>query len=217
MYASHDPKWLVFLSRRFRNLAIPNLAAFFVGLQIIGFLFVSTDPAWFQRLALIPSAVLQGEVWRIVSFLAVPLTTSIIGLLFTLMFGYFILNLIESEWGEVKTTLYVFISVILTALFSLVFDYPVLNAAGLVSTLFLAAATLFPENTIQIYFVLPVKMKYLGWLAVAYLLFQLFVGSWMHRFFLVTIYLNYLLFFGPYLIYRVKQWQRRREFKSKWR
>lgn len=196
---------------------IPNIGAVFVGLQIIGYFLVLSNPEWFGRLALYPEAVVQGEIWRIVTFLALPLTLSVIGMLFALMFSYFILNSIESEWGSFKTTFYVFVSLVLTVLFSLVSGYPVTSMTGFATTWFLAAATLFPENTIQIYFLFPVKMKYLGWIALAFVIFQFLGGSRLDRFFLLTIYANYLIFFGPTLVYRYKQWKRRREFRSNWR
>lgn len=217
MYENHDSNWLKALSRRMRWLEIPNIAAFFVALQIIGFLLLSGEPAWFERLALYPDKVLQGEVWRIASFLAIPLTGSLIGMLFALMFSYFILNSLEQEWGSSKTTLYVVVSIVLTTIFSIVFDYSITSVTGFAATWFLAAATLFPENRIQLYFFIPIKMKYLGWLAVVFIALQFIRSGWLERFYLLTLYANYLLFFGPYLSYRVKQWRRRREFRNKWR
>jgi len=212
-----DPQWLVFLSRRMRWLAIPNIAAGFAGLQLLGFLLVFTQPIWFERLALIPDAVWQGEVWRLVSFVALPLSLSLIGFLFAVMFSYFILNSIENEWGEFKTTLYVLVSVVITALFALIFNFPILDITGLASTFFLAAAALFPEQELRIYFFIPVKMKFLGWLTLAFLAYKFFEGSWFDRLFLIAIYSNYLLFFGPTLLYRIKEWKRRRDFKANWR
>lgn len=217
MYDSHDPKWLRFLARRLPWLAIPNIAAVFVGLQIIGYFLVASDPNWFDRLALVPERVLQGEVWRLLTFMALPLTASLIGMLFALMFGYFVLNLVESEWGSFKTTLYVLTSIALTVVFSLVFDYPVASVMGFATTWFLAAATLYPENQIQIYFFIPVKMKFLGWLTLAFVALQVLRGSWLDRLYLLVVYANYFIFFGPHLIYLYRQWKRRREFKAKWR
>ncbi len=212
-----DPKWLNVLSRKLSWAAIPNLAMVFVGLQMVGFFLTSTDPEWIEKLALIPEYVLRGEIWRVLTFLALPVSQGIIGLLFGLMFGYFILNSIEEEWGATKTTIYVLSSIIITTLFSLVFGYPVLSVTGFVSTWFLAAATLFPEQTIQIYFILPVKMKWLGLVAATFVLLEFARGEWIDRFYLIAIYINYLAFFGPSLVYRAQQWQRRREFRNNWR
>lgn len=214
MLDTHDPSWLRFLSRRFPWLAIPNLATIFVGLQIFGYIIVLSNPRKSELLPLFPSLVFEGEVWRLITFLTVPMSMSPIWMLFALGFQYFVLNSIESEWGEFKTTFYVLTSVVLTALFSLFFGYPVMGVSDFASTLFLAAAALFPEHEIRLYFFIPVKMKILGGLALGFFAFRLFQGEWMDRFFLMTIYSNYFIFFGPTILFRVKQWKRRRDYRA---
>jgi hypothetical protein len=209
----NDPKWLKILSRRLQWLAVPNIAILFVTLQALGFLLLLSNPIWLERLALIPGLVMTGEFWRLVTFLALPISTSPLWMIFTLFFIYSILGSIESEWGSFKTTLYVLTSIFLTILFSFCFGYPVTQVSDFSSTLFLAAAALFPDLEIQIYLIFPVKMKYLGWLALGFVGFRLFQGVWIDRLFLLTIYSNYLLFFGPSLIYRLRDWNRRRAYK----
>jgi hypothetical protein len=81
------------------------------------------------------------------------------------------------------------------------------------STLFLAAATIAPEYQILLFFILPVKMKWLAWLAVAYIVWSLIVGSWIARLYLLVMYANYLLFFGPYFARRLKAFYRRKKFQ----
>lgn len=217
MLARHAPKWLRFLAKHLGWLAVPNIAILLVTLQALGFLFVLLDPAWGDRLALIPELVLRGELWRVFTFLALPVTMSPLWVVFQLLFLYFIVNSIEAEWGAFQTTLYVLVSVVLTNVFSLVTGYPVTEAADFSSSLFLAAAALFPEQEIRLYMIVPVKMKYLGWLALAFFGWRLLVGSWLQRFYLLTIYSNYLLFFGPALFENLKQWQRRRAYRGKFR
>src|SRR3990172_5729869 len=71
-----SPKWLQKLERRLPWLAVSNIASFVVGLQFIGFVLVYSDPSWTWRLALIPELVLQGEIWRLLTFLALPISLS---------------------------------------------------------------------------------------------------------------------------------------------
>ena len=217
MFDAHDPNWLRFLSRRLQWLAIPNLAAVFIGLQLVGYATVLSDPRKSELLPLIPSLVFEGEFWRLATFLTVPMAMSPLWMLFALGFQYFVLNSIESEWGEFKTTFYVFTSVILTVLFSLLFGYPIMGISEFASTLFLAAAALFPEHEIRLYFLIPVKLKILGWLALGFLALRLIQGDWMDRFFLLTIYSNYFIFFGPTLLFRLKEWKRRRDYRANWK
>jgi membrane associated rhomboid family serine protease len=214
MYDQRDPAWLRTLSKKLNWLAIPNIAVIFLTLQVLGFFFVYSDPVWIERLCLIPQAVLRGEVWRLVTFLALPLSMSPIWMIFSLWFLYYILNSVESEWGAFKTTFYILVSIVLTLIFSFVFGYPVTSISDFVSTLFLATAALFPETEIMLFMVVPVKMKYLGWMTLGFLGLRLLQGTWIDRLYLVTIYSNYLIFFGPALIARAKQWQRRRKYNQ---
>jgi hypothetical protein len=215
--AQAAPKWLRALERRMQWLAVPHLGVLLVTLQALGFLMVMSDPAWTSRLALIPEAVTQGQYWRLVTFLALPISTSPIWVIFTLWFLYFVTNMIESQWGAFKTTLYVLTSILVTIAFSLATGYPVFSVSKFESSLFLAAAALFPEMTVSLFLALPVKIKWLAWFTLAMLGVDFVRSEWMDRFFTLAILSNYLVFFGPSLLSRTKQAWRRREFKRKMR
>ena len=211
------PKWLEKVERHARWLAIPNLALLLVGLQVAGFFLVLTDPKWRGLLVLDPHMVLQGELWRLISFLAVPYSENALWMFIALNFLYFIVNGVESEWGEFRTTFYVTVCVVLTVVFSLAFGWPMASPARLQSTLFFAAATIAPECEILLFFVLPVKLKWLAWVSLIFIGLAIVSGSWLDRLYLLVIYANYLLFFGPYYLWQFKQWQRRRGFKQQYR
>jgi hypothetical protein len=195
-------------------LGVPGLALLLVTLQGLGFLLVMMDPVWQFRLALDPQSVAHGEYWRLITFLALPLSTSPIWVIFTLWFLYFIVNTIEAEWGEFRTTFYVLISVLLMIGFSFAFDYPIMQIAGFESTLFLAAAALFPETEILLFF-FPVKMKWMAAFTGAMVIWHVATGSWLDRLYLLALYGNYVLFFGPAYLSRVKQAYRRWDYKNK--
>ena len=210
-----SPKWLKFLERHLAWIAVPNIALIFVTLQGLGFLMVMSSPEWIERLALIPQRVLQGEYWRLVTFLSLPSSLSPVWILISLVFIYSILNTIEAEWGAFKTTFYILVSIFLTVAVSFLLNFPVEQVSDIESTFFLAAATLFPEMEVQLYFLIPVKMKYLALLSGAFVVFHFFQLDWMGRIYLVAVYSNYLLFFGPALLYQLKQRLRKWDFKRK--
>jgi membrane associated rhomboid family serine protease len=214
---AQSPRWLDRLERVLGWLAIPNIAVIFVTLQALGFLMLSSDPIWLTRLALVPEMVSAGEYWRLVTFLALPVSMSLLWVIFSLWFLYFILNMIENEWGAFKTTLYVLVSILVTIAFWLAVDYPITNVSDFQSTLFLAAASLFPEFEIRLYFAIPVKMKWMAWLSIAFLLYKFFNSGTLGKLYLIAIYSNYLIFFGPAMLGQVKQWVRRENFKRKMR
>ena len=208
------PKWLDKIERKVGWLAVPNLAMPLVGFQVIGFFLVLIDRRWWELIVLDPRLVLQGELWRLIGFLALPVSTSPLWMVFALYFLYFIVNGIESEWGAFRTTFYVLVCVVLTIAFSFAFDFPIMSVSYVGSTLFFAAAAIAPEFEILLFFILPVKLKWMAWLSLAFVILRFAAGTWLDRLYLLTIYANFLLFFGPYYLWQFKQWQRRREFKQ---
>ncbi len=212
-----SPAWLDWLERKapwLRAIGVPKIAILFVTLQVLGFFMVMSDSVWIVRLALLPAAVMQGEYWRLVTFLALPLSLSPIWVLLALWFLYSILNTLEAVWGDFRTTFYILISLVLTITYSLVFGYPVTDIRAFEMTLFLAAAALFPEQQILL-LVFPVKMKWVAWFTAATLALEFVQGGWLDRGYLLAIFSNYLLFFGPAQISRIRQARRKREFQRK--
>lgn len=206
------------LERKFGWLAVPNIAILLITLQALGFLMISVEPAWSYRLALDPVAVASGgEYWRLITFLALPLTQSPIWMFFVLWFLYFILNIIETRWGAFKTTLYVLTAIVFSIAYSFAFQYPILSAGEFQSTLFFAAAALFPNLEVQLFFVLPVKLKWLAALSAILVLREFYQSDWLGRFYLLVIYGNFILFFSPIVMERVKAAMRKRKFQKNFR
>jgi membrane associated rhomboid family serine protease len=217
-WESQTPQWLRKLERRFQWIAIPNIAVIFVTLQALGTLMVMSNPLWESQLALIPEAVRMGQFWRLITFLALPISVgNLIWVIFALWFLYFVLNMIESEWGAFKTTLYTLVSILVTIAFSFAFDYPVTSIEHFQYSLFFAAAALFPDTEVSLFLIIPVKIKWLAWLTGAFVLFGFVRGDWLDRLFLISIYSNFLIFFGPAVLSRLKQHWRRKRFERSFR
>ena len=120
------------------------------------------------------SGLLRGEIWRIVTYVFVPGTASAFQLLITLYFYYWIGSTLEREWGTAKFNLYYIGGVVLTVigavLASLLSGYHGLTVAGsgyVNLSMFLAFAVLFPNAQVLLFFIIPVKMKWLAWLDLA--------------------------------------------------
>jgi hypothetical protein len=212
---SRAPKWLIQLEKVLGWIAVPNLAILLITLQVAGFLFINYQPEWSLQLALIPDAVTAGEYWRLITFLALPLSTSPIWMLFVLLFVYMIVNLLEQEWGAFRTTLYVLVSWGVTVAFSMATGYPVLSAEHFESSLFLAAAMLYPEMPISLFFVIPAKMKWLAGVSIAFVVLEMAQGSWLDRFHILAIYSNVILFFGPAALANARTWIARKAWERR--
>lgn len=182
----HTPKWLNKLERKIAWLAVPNIAILLCTLQVAGFIFIAKDPAWHLRLALIPQLVKAGEIWRVITFIGIPLSQGF-WFIFAVLFLWFIVSQIEKILGSFKTTFYILMSIILTVGFSLGFNFPVLSARHFEFSLMFALATLMPDTEILLLF-FPVKLKWLGLFFGAIVFVDFIRVDWMTKIYILTIY-----------------------------
>lgn len=120
-------------------------------------------------LAFDADAILSGEIWRLLTWIFIPEYDRVIWMVVGLFFYYFIGTAIEEYWGSAKFTLFYLSGVVLTVAFAFLSrlwtPWTVVTNSYLNNILFLAFATLYPDALIRLYFVLPIKAK---WLAVLY-------------------------------------------------
>jgi membrane associated rhomboid family serine protease len=195
------------LERRFGRYAPQNLTFWIVGLSAFTYAILYVKPDALEWLALDPSAVARGEVWRLVTFLFLPWGggTGVFGPLLTiiaLMFLYTVGTSLEAEWGSFRFAVYYLIGALGTIIASLLIG-PVTNAY-LNLSLVLAFATVFPDYEILLFFILPVKMKWLGLLDAAFLVWAFLSGGANVRAGIAAAMVNYLLFFAGPLWERVR-------------
>lgn len=154
--------------------------------------------------------ILHGQVWRLITFIMVPGYSNIIWLAIGLYFYWFIGSNLEREWGAGKFTIYYFSGVLLTAIVGMITGYASITYINL--SLFLAFATLFPNLRFLLFFIIPVKAKWLAWLDGALLAFSfvsyLIQGSVGGAVLILVSILNYLIFFWDELMYFVRRQKR---------
>lgn len=168
-----------------------------------------------QLLGFSRELIMQGQIWRVITFIFIPGSGSLF-VLISLFFYYYIGRTLEMAWGTTRFNTYYFMGLFFTILVG--FFVGVTTTTYLNMTLFLAYASTFPESQVNIYFVLPVKVKYLGFLYGATVLFQFITASWVVRIIILVSLLNYLIFFGPGFMKnrkrRTKTQQMRRNIES---
>ena len=158
------------------------------------------------------NALLHGEVWRLVTFVFVPTTSGIFWLLISLYFYYWIGSTLERQWGTAKFNLYYISGALLTVLgvvlASLITGNPYLTAAGtgyVNLSMFFAFAFLFPDTTVLLFFILPVKMKWLAYLDGALFAFDIIKAIGAHNWAGVVLpivaLLNFAVFIWPEVHY----------------
>ena len=158
------------------------------------------------------NALLHGEVWRLVTFVFVPAYSSPFALLISLYFCYWIGSTLERQWGTAKFNLYYISGALLTVLgvvlASLITGNPYLTAAGtgyVNLSMFFAFAFLFPDTTVLLFFILPVKMKWLAYLDGALFAFDIIKAIGAHNWAGVVLpivaLLNFAVFIWPEVHY----------------
>ena len=127
---------------------------------------------------------------------------------------------LEQEWGVVRYNLYLWIGYLATLAGALVlwllwgFSGGLSNGF-LYGSLFLAFARYYPDFTISLYFILPVKIKWLAYLQWAYYAFLVTFGGAPTRVFVLASVLNYLIYFGKEHYRQSRQRRRSHEYKVK--
>lgn len=172
--------WLDKLERKLGRFAIPNLTVYLLVGYVIGFGIVNLMRDMVGYLTLEPALILRGQVWRLISWVLIPPTDNLISLVFLVLLYYSLGTALERTWGIFRYNVYIFSGLLFTvlAVFGLYafyyFRYGVevpLSAVGLIGTnyitmsIFLAFAVIYPDMEVMLYFILPIKMK---WMALVY-------------------------------------------------
>lgn len=197
------------LERRFRPFAIPNVTLFLVIGQSIFFVIGLVQPGIIEQMFLVPELVLQGEIWRLVTFIFLPPRTNPIFAAFALYILYVMGTALETHWGEFRYNVYLLIAILLTIAVAWLVPGSIGTNFYITVSIFLAFAYLYPDFEILLFFILPVKMKWLAYIAWAGLLLAFLFGDWATRWYIQAAVANFFIFFGNDLRHRLKNRGRR--------
>jgi hypothetical protein len=182
------------LERRFGRYALPNLILYVVGGMAVIWLLSRSRPESIDRLVLDMDAVRRGEVWRLATFLLIPPRSSSLWVFVNLYFTWWVGSSLEKHWGAFKFNVFYFIGALATIVAAILAG-PTSNT-WLDSSLFLAFATTFPDVTILLFFILPIRVKWLGIFAALAIGAAFVLGDWPTRAPIIAALVNYVLFFG---------------------
>lgn len=218
-------RWIDKLERKIGRFAIPNLMRYIIVLYILGLILHWTAPeVYYHYFALDASAILRGQIWRIFTFLLVSPSTDPLFFALTLYLYYFLGSTLEKVWGSFRFNLYYFTGVLGTVLGAIII-YLVTGRVYLLDTfyinmsLFLAFATIIPDMQMLLFFIIPIKMKWLGY-AYGVMLVYDFVSSIFRGNYAVCIaiglaMINFIFYFFAFMRDRHSPYQyiRRHQFE----
>ena len=168
------------LLRALEPWAIPGLLRVIASFQVICFVLLIAKPGFSEVLALTPAAWESGQVWRFFTFCFIPNTLSPIWIIFAVLILFLMGDHLEAAWGKVRLNLFYFSTVaclwIATFIAGPFLGQFVGSQAStlLYSSIFLAFATVSPNFTFMLFFILPVKVKWLACLDGALLAYEFF-------------------------------------------
>jgi hypothetical protein len=177
-------------------------------------------PGLIGDLLLVPSLVRGGEWWRLGTFLfvppALPATWSFLWLALWLMVLHNVSTALENAWGSFRFTVYFLAGALATMALALAPWPGVVTNAWLQASLFLAFATLFPDEVFLLFFVLPVKAKWLALFTAAAMAWAFLTSGWMGRLTVAASLVNYVLLLGPDLWEKARFWTEVRRNRRRW-
>lgn len=218
------------LERKFGRFAIPHLTGYIIATYAIGYLLYYLMPDVLSYLVLEPYLIFHGgQVWRLVTWLLIPPGTS--NVLFAVIMLFFYYNIgttLEQIWGDFKYNVYIFFGILMTIAGALLLYFisggiPVTLQGGWFSTyyislsIFLGFAMSFPDTQVMLYFLIPVKMKYMAVLYVAMIGVDFVRGGWATRVCILFSLASVIIFFFAtrnYNRYRPGERRRKTEFKK---
>ena len=221
------------LERKYGRYGIENLTMYIIISYVLGYALMYINPGALSMLSLNVTKILQGQIWRLITWIVYPPSTSsplwfVIAILF---FYYPISASLEHTWGKFKFTLYILSGMIFTVIAAFILHFVmggVLDGLGgiIFSTyyislsIFLAYSLTYPDMTVLLMFVIPIKMKWMSIVYAAIVIYDVaryfMNGAWFMALPIIASLLNFVIFFlgtRDFNRYNPKEIHRKNEFK----
>lgn len=193
---------------------IPNLMKIIVFAQIavwvVELVLNFMDNSWLAWIDFSPYWIFRGQLWRLVTWLVVPNDSNPFYLLLGCYFYYWIGSMLERQWGTARFSLFYLTGALISVVFGLVLgllqpdmSYWAMDLSYYLNlSIFLIIATMFGDMQVLLFFVIPIKVKWLAIIDVVLIvvgsaeLFQL--GAWAYALVPLASIVNYLIFTWPF-------------------
>ena len=218
-------RWLDRFCYKHPRLGIPGLMKYIVIANVAVYLMDMFSNGYFSAmLRFYPALIMEGQVWRLLTFIFVPTSGGfILWFALTTLFYYYIGNALENQWGSTRFTVFYGVGVLLNIFTGMVTYWisgAFLETASMYyvnMSMFFAFATLYPDMRVLLYGILPLKVKWLAWVDVALLAYNFMTGNIGSKVAIVVSLLNFLLFYISSRNYKrvsPKEIQRKRAYRK---
>jgi hypothetical protein len=197
------------LERKLGRFAIRDLTLYLVGGQGLALVLALAMPGFLGAILLIPDLVMAGQWWRLFSFILTPPAGNPIFAAFALYLLWFMGGALESHWGTFRYNVYVLIGFLMTIVAAFAFPGYAASNGYITGSIFLAFAYLFPNYEFYLFFILPVKVKWLALLTWLFYGYEFITGDWATRLLILAAVSNFLIFFGSEIVQQARYGHRR--------
>ena len=186
-----------------------------------------------------PGLIMRGQIWRLVTWIFLPLNDNLIFTILMLYFYYFIGSTLEREWGTPKFTVFYILGVLLNIIYGFImwfvlrgsisainpndyitllgflndywFNFFWLSPNYLNMSMFFAFAALFPDHKVLLFFIIPIKMKWLalidGFYFVYSIISEIVNGHYALAFLPLVAILNFIIICGGYVLEYIRPYK----------
>ena len=213
------------LERKFGRHAITGLMKYIIICYIIGYIIEFVAPRFMSFLTLEPYMIFHyGQVWRLVSWILIPPQTNIFFAIIMMIFYYQLGTVLEQTWGSFRFNVYIFGGMIFTVLGAILMYFLMGQQVlgGYFSTyyinlsIFLAFAVCYPDMKVMLYFIIPIKMKWMAIVYAALAVASAISSGWVARVAILASLLNFIIFFlltRNMKAYSPHEMKRKRDFR----
>lgn len=183
---------------RHPGFGIPELMKYLTIANVAFWIFGAVNKTFLSYMVFAPQLILQGQIWRIFSFIFYPPNTGLLAFV-AFYFYYWLGSTLERNWGAGQFTIYFFSGVLLTVIYGFAVYFitgksVMLDSTYIYLSMFFSFAALYPDMQVLFMFILPIKMKYLALVDAAFFIFSVATTSFPLCLLPIVAVLNFLLF-----------------------
>ena len=182
---------------RNQNKGIPNLMLYIsLGTAVVYLISMITgSTVLYEFLAFNRRAIFHGQIWRLFTYPLTSYDNNLLFMLIMLLCYYSLGRAIENRWGTFKFNLFYLSGVLLMDIYSLIFNCQA-DVSYLNLSLLLSYATMYPDASFLLFFIIPIKAWFLALFDLVLILWGLFIYPFPYNLFPIIALANYFLFFG---------------------
>ncbi len=197
------------IEKKLGRFSVPHLTLYIIIGQALFYILWITKRINLDVIFLIAGRVLDGQVWRLFTFPFVPPEWNAVFAFFAWYLFFLMGTALENQWGAFRYNIFLLIAYLTTVGVSFITPEMPMTNAYIGGSVFLAFVFLYPDFTVYLFFLLPVKVKWLALVTWIGYFIGFVLGGWATRLTILASVANFLLFFGRDIILRIKSARRR--------